>query len=240
MERWSAEVKRDPRRGPRGDPRLPDAGRRSSPVASEQLRRRPRRGGRDVERDQQLGRRMEEARADPAQPAGRAGIPHPHPRSQPAPGVRTGPGDRVAVGADSRLPIDGRRALAAVRALARGPGDLATLAARVRGRVEIRIAVERVVVWPDLACAGEATCFGARLPAEPPAGQRPPANGTGPRVDQLRAADGAARLPHRLLGWIGADGFPVVVPVDVLGADDGGILLRLPGARRPRGRGGRA
>jgi hypothetical protein len=102
-------------------------------------------------------------------------------------------------------------------------------------RVEIGLAVERVVAWPDLACAGEPSIFGSPLPAEPPPEQHPPASGTGPRLDQLRAAEGAAGLPHRLLGWIGADGFPVVVPVDVLGADDGGILLRLPQRSAPPG-----
>lgn len=102
-------------------------------------------------------------------------------------------------------------------------------------RVEIGIDVERVVVWPDLACKGEATTYGAPLPAEPPASQRPPANGTGPRLDPRRAARRAGALPHRLAGWIGADGFPVVVPVDVLGADGSGIRLRLPSGSAPPG-----
>jgi hypothetical protein len=41
-----------------------------------------------------------------------------------------------------------------------------------------------------------------------------------------------------LLGWLGADGFPVVVPVDVRGSEPGGILLQAaeglapPGGRR--------
>ncbi len=102
-------------------------------------------------------------------------------------------------------------------------------------RVEIGIAVERVLVWPDPACAGGATAHGSPLPAEAPAAQRPPANGTGPRLDHRRAAERAAALPHRLLGWIGDDGFPSVVPVDVLGADDAGILLRLPRGAAPPG-----
>jgi nitroimidazol reductase NimA-like FMN-containing flavoprotein (pyridoxamine 5'-phosphate oxidase superfamily) len=102
-------------------------------------------------------------------------------------------------------------------------------------RVEIEIAVERVVVWPDLACAGQARAYGTPFPVDPPDPQRPPANGTGPRLDHRRVADRSAELPHRLAGWIGADGFPVVVPVGVLGADGLGILLRLPAASAPPG-----
>ena len=48
-------------------------------------------------------------------------------------------------------------------------------------RVNVVIAVERIVVWPDLACQGTPQIYGASLPAEAPAPQRPPGRGTGPR-----------------------------------------------------------
>jgi Pyridoxamine 5'-phosphate oxidase len=102
-------------------------------------------------------------------------------------------------------------------------------------RVAIELAVERIVVWPDLACRGTPIVQGAPLPAEPPAPQRPPRRGTGPRIDHLRAASRAHRLPHLLLGWIGADGFPVSVPAEVAGTDERGIALELPGGLVPPG-----
>ena len=96
-------------------------------------------------------------------------------------------------------------------------------------RVNVTIALERVLVWPDLACRGASEVQGAPLPAEPPPAQRPPMNGTGPRVSHRRAAWHARRLPDVLLGWVGADGFPVVVPVEGAAAVREGIELALPG-----------
>jgi hypothetical protein len=105
-------------------------------------------------------------------------------------------------------------------------------------RVEIRIAVERVIVWPNLACKGTPSIEGAPLPAEAPTSQDPPAKGTAPRVNHTRVAKRAARLPDALLSWIGADGFPLVAPVRVGAFNERGIQLKLPegivppGARR--------
>jgi hypothetical protein len=101
-------------------------------------------------------------------------------------------------------------------------------------RVEIRIAVERVIVWPDLACDGTPEIHGTPVRAEPPE-QKPPAKGTGPRIDHRRAARRAGKLANVLLGWVGADGFPVVVPVAVDGARDTGIFLDAPAGLVPRG-----
>jgi hypothetical protein len=101
-------------------------------------------------------------------------------------------------------------------------------------RVEIRVAVERIVVWPDLACLGTPEVLGRPLP-EPPAPQRAPRGGTAPRIAHRRAARRAARRPHALLGWVAADGLPMVVPVAVGEADEDGIALRGPlpaGGRR--------
>lgn len=104
-------------------------------------------------------------------------------------------------------------------------------------RVAIEVAAERVVVWPDLACRGEPEVHGAPLPPEPPAAQRPPGRGTGPRLNHRRAAKRAARLPAVLLGWVGADGLPVVVPVEARGTTEQGMRLEAPeGAVPPGGR----
>lgn len=106
-------------------------------------------------------------------------------------------------------------------------------------RVGIEIAAERVIVWPDLTCAGSPEVYGAPLPAEPPDPQQPPARGAGPRIGHGRAAARAVRLPHALLGWVGADGFPAVVPVRVDGTVDGtgedGIVLDAPEGLVPPG-----
>ncbi|WP_067654358.1 hypothetical protein [Nocardia harenae] len=101
-------------------------------------------------------------------------------------------------------------------------------------RVGLSIEVERLVVWPDLRCAGEPVVYGTPLPAAP-AAQRPPAKGVAPRVSARRAAAHAAKRPDRLLGWVGADGYPVVVPVEVAAADADGLELEIPAALVPPG-----
>jgi hypothetical protein len=102
-------------------------------------------------------------------------------------------------------------------------------------RVNVEIAVERLIVWPELACLGTPEIHGAPLPAREPAPQSPPARGSGPRVDHARAAKRLARLPNLLLGWVGADGFPLVVPVTVTGVGDEGIELSVPNRLIPAG-----
>ena len=102
-------------------------------------------------------------------------------------------------------------------------------------RVAIELAVERVVVWPDAGCAGEPEVHGRPLPPDPPAPHRPPRNGTAPRVNHERAARRARRLPNVLLGWVGADGFPLIAPVAVAGAEQGGIVLTGPPSLVPPG-----
>jgi hypothetical protein len=103
-------------------------------------------------------------------------------------------------------------------------------------RVAIGVEVERLVVWPDLDCQGEPQVFGAPRPSDPPQPQREPGKGTGPRVNHVRAARRAAALPDTLLGWVDADGFPFVVPVEVHGSEERGIVLETPaGAPAPPG-----
>ena len=105
-------------------------------------------------------------------------------------------------------------------------------------RIAIEVEVERVLVWPDLGCRGPVEVQGTPLPPDPPASQAEPKKGTAPRINHGRAAEKAAGLPHAVLGWVGADGFPFAVPVALAGSDERGILLTAaeglvpPGGRR--------
>ena len=102
-------------------------------------------------------------------------------------------------------------------------------------RVAIQIEVERVITWPDLACAGAPVVEGAPPPRTEPPPQRAPKNGTGPRIDHRRAARRARKLESVLLGWVGADGLPMIVPVAVREAGRDGIELEPPAGLVPRG-----
>jgi hypothetical protein len=106
------------------------------------------------------------------------------------------------------------------------------LSAYYADRVLVTVQVERVLSWPDLACAGERTVVGTPPTDEDPPSQAPPGKGSGPRVDVARAARRAGRLPHVLVAYRGADGFPLVVPVTVGAAGASGIALAGP---LPRG-----
>jgi hypothetical protein len=105
-------------------------------------------------------------------------------------------------------------------------------------RVPVTVTVERIVAWPDLACQGEPSVFGAPRPPTPPPSQAPPGKGTAPRVDCGRAAKRLQKTDHQLLAYIDGDRLPVIVPVEVMGAGDEGIRLGAtsglvpPGSRR--------
>jgi hypothetical protein len=102
-------------------------------------------------------------------------------------------------------------------------------------RVSIEVVAERIVVWPDLRCEGSPQVLGAALPSEQPRPQKPPAGGTEPRINHARAAKQASKLPNRLLGWVGADRFPVVIPVEVAATEERGIHLETPPGLLPPG-----
>ncbi len=117
------------------------------------------------------------------------------------------------------------------------------LSAYYADRVLVTVEVERVISWDNLACDGEASVTGAAVPGTDPPPQRPPRGGVAPRVDAARAGRRLRRLPHTLIGYVGADGFPVVAPVDLPGPASAGINVRgarlaggapagLPGGRR--------
>jgi hypothetical protein len=102
-------------------------------------------------------------------------------------------------------------------------------------RVPVRIAVERIVVWPDLRCGGPPRVVGAPQPG-PPAPQTAPKNGTGPRIDVAKAAKRIGRASHVLLGFGGADGFPVVLPVGLQASGAHGIRVTCEAPLPPGGR----
>jgi hypothetical protein len=99
-------------------------------------------------------------------------------------------------------------------------------------RVPVHVDVERVVTWPSLDGSGEPVVEGPALPAAPPAPQEPPKGGAGPRVDAKKVGEPR----HKLLGWRGADGFPVVVPVELGARTEAGIELTSQAQLPPGGR----
>ena len=100
-------------------------------------------------------------------------------------------------------------------------------------RVPVTVDVERVVVWPALDCSGDPVVAGIDRP-DAPEPQATPKKGTGPRLDAEKAARKLARMPHVLVGWREADGFPAVVAARVQGAGGEGIRL-WSGAGLPSG-----
>lgn len=102
-------------------------------------------------------------------------------------------------------------------------------------RIGIEIEIDRIVRWDNLACAGEPEVLGAPLPAEPPAPQKEPGKGTGPRLDTGKAVRHTERLPHTLLGWRGADGLPMLVAARATGTGPAGVELEVEAANVPPG-----
>jgi hypothetical protein len=111
------------------------------------------------------------------------------------------------------------------------------LSAYYGDRVVVTVKVTRVVSWPDRLAQGEPDVAGEPFPESPPDSQRAPSGGTGPRVDAERSARKAKALPHVLASWVGGDGMPTVVPVQVGEGSASGIALRgpLPGGERRAG-----
>jgi hypothetical protein len=119
-------------------------------------------------------------------------------------------------------------------AVKRGPVWDRLLREYYQERVFVDIAVVRVAAWPDLHASGEPTIAGAASPPPPPP-QTAPKNGVGPRVDVAKVAGQLTGLPHCVLAYRGADGYPVIVPVQPAGADERGLRLVDPGRRLPAG-----
>lgn len=102
-------------------------------------------------------------------------------------------------------------------------------------RVPVTVAAERVALWPDGSDDGPPDVHGNSLPPAPPLSQEPPKGGVAPRVSSRRAAARLHRLPHLLLAWTDAGGFPRVAPVAVAAADGGGLTLDDPTGAVPAG-----
>jgi len=101
-------------------------------------------------------------------------------------------------------------------------------------RVVVDISLRRIAAWPDPSASGDMEVTGAAWAglADP---QPPPGNGTGPRIDVAKAAGRIATLPHRVLAYRGADGFPVIVPVQIAGHDRTGLRLVAAAGLLPAG-----
>jgi hypothetical protein len=104
-----------------------------------------------------------------------------------------------------------------------------------RDRVPVAVDVRRVSIWSSLDCAGAAEVQGEPAAGDPPA-QAAPKNGTGPRVDTERAARKLHKLDHVLLSYVGADGYPEIVPVTIGDAGPDGIRLSAERTLPPGGR----
>lgn len=102
-------------------------------------------------------------------------------------------------------------------------------------RVPVTVGVERVSLWADPAAGGVATVHGTPPPAAAPGPQDEPRGGAGPRLPAPGAGRRLRRLPHLLLGWVGADGYPAVAPVSVAGEDREGLDLLDPSGAVPPG-----
>jgi nitroimidazol reductase NimA-like FMN-containing flavoprotein (pyridoxamine 5'-phosphate oxidase superfamily) len=107
------------------------------------------------------------------------------------------------------------------------------LAAYYVDRVLVTIAVERILWWRDDAATGSPEVLGAPLGTPAPA-MAPPSGGTASRVDAARVAR-RLRPVHRLVGWRGVDGFPVVVPMGEPRFVAGELALTTAAALRPAG-----
>ena len=107
------------------------------------------------------------------------------------------------------------------------------LAAYYADRVPVNVAVRRILVWADERCSGDPQVIGEPLPDAEPAAQAEPKKGAGPRIDCNRALRKLEGLPHRLLTYKGADGHPMVLPVEVRSAGADGLRLRSRVPSRP-------
>jgi hypothetical protein len=91
----------------------------------------------------------------------------------------------------------------------------------------------RRLARPDMRRGARGLRPGSRRGLAP--SQAPPAKGTGPRVAHRRAAWEARHLPDALLGWVGTDERPMIVPVGIGPAAREGIALLAPPGLLPAG-----
>jgi hypothetical protein len=103
-------------------------------------------------------------------------------------------------------------------------------------RVPVDVEVDRIVIWPALDCAGSPRVEGEALPPGEPEPQAPPKKGAGPRLDTARAARRLRATDHTLVGYAGADGRPVILPVEVAAVSESGLELSATAALPAGGR----
>lgn len=108
------------------------------------------------------------------------------------------------------------------------------LAVYYRDRVRVDVHVRRITWWPTGSTLDTPTVLGASPPEDVPLSQPPPRDATTPRVS-MRRVGRAARKPHRLLGWVDADGTPRIVPVHSPVVGDDGLVLTADAAVLPQG-----
>jgi nitroimidazol reductase NimA-like FMN-containing flavoprotein (pyridoxamine 5'-phosphate oxidase superfamily) len=112
------------------------------------------------------------------------------------------------------------------------------LSAYYADRLLVDVEVQRIVSWPTPECKGEATVHGEPLPTQQAPSQAPPAKGKAPRIEVERAAARLRALPHRLVAAVGGDGYPTVLPFELIDTSESGLAIQIAppgldaGARR--------
>jgi hypothetical protein len=99
-------------------------------------------------------------------------------------------------------------------------------------RVLVTVAVDRLLSWSTDDAKGEVEVLGDPLPEAGP--QSPPKKGLGSRLDLDQVAKKLSPS-HRLLGWRGGDGYPVVVPVRAVTRSTDHLWVRVGGGVLPPG-----
>lgn len=101
-------------------------------------------------------------------------------------------------------------------------------------RVFVDVKVVRVTESPNLDGSGSPKVSGDPPPTQP-GPQTPPRNGTAPRVKMTRVARQVSKLPHRVMAFRGADGFPVIVPIKITHHGKQGFTLAAAPGLLPAG-----
>jgi len=99
-------------------------------------------------------------------------------------------------------------------------------------RVPITVDVNRLVTWNRQNGSDEVVVVGDDLPRRDPPSQTPPPKGKDPHIPVRRFRRRLVRSRHTLLGYVGADGFPVLRPVDLT---PDGEYLKVAGPGLPEG-----
>ena len=106
-------------------------------------------------------------------------------------------------------------------------------------RVRVDVQAQRIVWWPSGSLRDAPVVFGTPLPGQAPVSQSPPRDATTPRVSMARVRR-STRKPHQVLGFVGADGMPFIVPVAVTQVVADGLVIAndsdlIPGGGRRAG-----